>query len=158
MLRWERQWHDEGQPFRDPVDYPAAAVATSGTHDTEPMVDLVGGGAARRNGRRVLAIPSVRERLDRRRTVTRAIDAPDLPHAVREALLESLYASGADLLILPVQDVFGWRDRINQPATVGDEQLDVAAAVAGRPHLQPSRAAMAVADQLREWADAARDE
>ena len=23
-----------------------------------------------------------------------------------------------DLLIVPVQDVFGWRDRINQPATV----------------------------------------
>ena len=40
--------------------------------------------------------------------------------AVREALLEVLFASGADLLILPVQDVFGWRDRIDQPATVND--------------------------------------
>ena len=25
------------------------------------------------------------------------------------------------MLILPIQDVFGWRDRINQPATVGDQ-------------------------------------
>ena len=38
----------------------------------------------------------------------------------RLALLESLYASGADLLLLPIQDAFGWRDRINQPATVGE--------------------------------------
>jgi len=29
-----------------------------------------------------------------------------------------LCASGSDLVILPVQDVFGWRARINQPATV----------------------------------------
>ena len=38
VLRWERQWHAEGRPFKDPADYPACAVATSGTHDTEPMV------------------------------------------------------------------------------------------------------------------------
>jgi hypothetical protein len=36
------------------------------------------------------------------------------------ALLETLFASGANLLILPIQDAFGWSDRINQPATVGD--------------------------------------
>ena len=37
-----------------------------------------------------------------------------------DALIESLAASGADLLVLPIQDVFGWQDRINQPATVHD--------------------------------------
>ncbi len=36
VFRWERHWHAPGQPFRDPPEYPAAAVATSGTHDTEP--------------------------------------------------------------------------------------------------------------------------
>ena len=40
---------------------------------------------------------------------------------MRDALLEALFASGSNLLILPIQDVFGWRDRINQPATVGDQ-------------------------------------
>jgi 4-alpha-glucanotransferase len=40
--------------------------------------------------------------------------------AVRDALLEMLFASGSDLTLLPVQDVFGWRDRINVPATVTD--------------------------------------
>src|SRR5690606_569190 len=34
VFRWERRWHDPGQPFKDPSDYPASAVATSGTHDT----------------------------------------------------------------------------------------------------------------------------
>ena len=44
-------------------------------------------------------------------------------------------------MFLPVQDVFGWRDRINMPGTVGDEQLDVAAAVAGRPARRTCRTA-----------------
>ena len=39
---------------------------------------------------------------------------------LRDVLLEVLFASGSNTLILPVQDVFGWRDRINEPATVGD--------------------------------------
>jgi len=37
---------------------------------------------------------------------------------VRDVLAEALFASGSDLLLSPIQDVFGWRDRINQPATV----------------------------------------
>ena len=32
-----------------------------------------------------------------------------------------LFASLPNLLLLPVQDVFGWRDRINAPATVTDD-------------------------------------
>ena len=35
-------------------------------------------------------------------------------------LLEALYASGSDLLLLPIQDAFGWRDRVNEPATVSE--------------------------------------
>ncbi|MGE0446605.1 MAG: 4-alpha-glucanotransferase [Vicinamibacterales bacterium] len=106
VFRWERQWEEPGQPFRDPREYPARAVATSGTHDTEPMV-VWWEAASAEEREAVLAIPGVRE----------LARDPDRPY---EALLETLFASGADLLILPVQDVFGWRDRINQPATVGD--------------------------------------
>ena len=36
-MRWERDWHTEGQPFLDPADYPAVSVAMTGTHDTEPV-------------------------------------------------------------------------------------------------------------------------
>ena len=97
----------------------------------------------------VLDIPSLRERLtDEDRG--RALETTELAHPMREALLEVLFQSGADLLLLPIQDVFGWRDRINQPATVNhlnwtwrlpwpsDRLLD-----------EPE--AVAVAEQLREW-------
>ena len=106
VLRWERHWHDEGQPFRDPVDYPACAVATSGTHDTETMAAWWQEAKADEK-EAVLAIPSVRARLTD-------------DHRVRDVLIETLVASGADLLILPIQDAFGWHDRINQPATISE--------------------------------------
>ena len=41
-------------------------------------------------------------------------------NGTRDSLLELLYASGADLLLLPIQDIFGWRDRINIPALISD--------------------------------------
>ncbi len=37
VLRWEREWHQPGQPFRDPAHYPARSLATTGTHDTDPL-------------------------------------------------------------------------------------------------------------------------
>ena len=37
-----------------------------------------------------------------------------------DALLEVLMASASQLVLFPVQDVFGWRDRINEPGTVND--------------------------------------
>ena len=38
VLRWERDWTGAGQPFVDPLTYPETSVATTGTHDTEPLV------------------------------------------------------------------------------------------------------------------------
>ena len=116
VFRWERRWHDPGRPFKDPVDYTPVSVATSGTHDTEPLV-VWWENAPVEERRAVLEIPSVRERVG---TIDAGvIDSTELPPALRDALLETLYASGSDLLVLPIQDVFGWRDRINQPATIG---------------------------------------
>ena len=148
VFRWERKWDAEGQPFKDPLTYPAVSVATSGTHDTEPLV-IWWEGAPRDERAAVLAIPSIRDHLTSEDTAA-AVDVAALPHAVREAMLESLHASGSNLLILPIQDVFGWRERINQPATVGDENwtwrlpwpVD---------RLTTEPAAMAVARQLAEW-------
>jgi 4-alpha-glucanotransferase len=41
-------------------------------------------------------------------------------NALRDAWLTVAYDSGSDELFVPVQDVFGWTDRINVPATIGD--------------------------------------
>jgi 4-alpha-glucanotransferase len=116
VLRWERHWHAEGQPFKDPAEYPESAVVTSGTHDTETLAAWWDG-APLEERQAVLAIPSVRARLTSEGQVSAAALARE---RVRDVLVETLVASGADLLILPIQDVFGWRDRINQPATVAD--------------------------------------
>jgi len=40
--------------------------------------------------------------------------------AQRTAILESLLAAGSRLALMPLQDVFGWTDRINTPAVVDD--------------------------------------
>ena len=39
--------------------------------------------------------------------------------AVHEALVDGLYAAGSDVALLVVQDIFGGRERINTPATIG---------------------------------------
>ena len=148
VLRWEREWTSDGQPFKDPSTYPPVSVATSGTHDTEPMV-IWWEGAPRDERSAVLEIPSIRQHLAAD-DATAAVESAGLPHAVREAMLESLYASGSDLLLLPIQDVFGWRDRINQPATVGEDNWTWRLPwPADRMPTEP--VAIAVARQLAEW-------
>jgi len=113
VFRWERFWEEQGQPFRDPADYPALSVAASGTHDTETLV--VWWAQAPEEERRAIAdLPTIRN-------VAGGADISEAPEAVvRDVLLEALYASESRLLLLPVQDVFGWRDRINEPALVND--------------------------------------
>jgi 4-alpha-glucanotransferase len=149
VLRWERHWNTERQPFRDPAEYPAAAVATSGTHDTEPMA-VWWESASDDEKQAVLDIPSIGAAITNEDR-GRVLSAPGFPPPVREALLEALYASGADLVILPVQDVFGWRDRINQPATVGRENWTWRLPwPSDRLPTEPE--AIAVAQQLAVWA------
>jgi 4-alpha-glucanotransferase len=113
VFRWERLWHVEGQPFRDPGEYPAISVATSGTHDTETLAvwwDSVTEGERRQ----IAALPTIQ----RLAGDTTPLIAGGYTGGIRDVLLEALIASGSDLTLIPVQDVFGWRDRINEPATV----------------------------------------
>jgi 4-alpha-glucanotransferase len=114
VLRWERHWQKPGQPFREPTEYPAMSVATSGTHDTEPLA-VWWDAAPVEERRKVSALATVRR-------LAGDVDVVHAPYsAVRDILLEMLFAAGSDLLLLPVQDAFGWRDRINEPATVSDQ-------------------------------------
>lgn len=149
VLRWERHWHRDGHPFMDPADYPAVAVATSGTHDTETMA-VWWEKAEQPEREAVLAIPSVAERLapdDR----AQAIETAAFTGALREALLGSLFASRARILMLPIQDLFGWRDRINQPGTVGPMNWTWRLPwPSDRMATEP--AARAAATRIREWA------
>jgi 4-alpha-glucanotransferase len=148
VFRWERHWHTPGQPFRDPSEYPAASVATSGTHDTEPMT-IWWEEAPLEEREAVLGTPSVRSRLsDAQRA--QAIESPALPSQVRNTLLEVLFASGSDLLVLPIQDAFGWSDRINQPATVGNQNWTWRLPWT-TDRMSSEAEAMTVGRRLREW-------
>jgi 4-alpha-glucanotransferase len=111
VLRWERKWHDPGQPFRDPRDWPVLSVATTGTHDTDTVAEWWET-MPEDERRLLLALPQLAN--------LRAHGA-HFDEAVRDALLELVYASGSDLLLLPFQDVFGLRERVNVPGTVNEE-------------------------------------
>jgi len=119
VLRWERQWSVPGQPFIDPLEYAETSVATTGTHDIEPLAcwweELTPEERAQ-----VLEIPALRHYLrDGDISTLQTVDA--LSPELNDAFLRMLLDSGSRLTIIPVQDVFGWRDRINTPATVNEE-------------------------------------
>ena len=115
VLRWERHWTMEGQPFIEPSTYPTLSLATSGTHDTETLAawwaEL---GPGDRAGLLAVVAPSAG-------SAAASLDpAGPFTPPLRDALLATLYAAGSDLLTLPVQDIFGWADRINVPGLVDD--------------------------------------
>jgi 4-alpha-glucanotransferase len=112
VLRWERHWHLPGRPFVSPSDYPMRSVATTGTHDTEPMA--VWWDEAAPDDRHALA-----EVLQRAGIAACDPSAP-WSDGLRDAILRLMATAASDHLFFPIQDVFGWRDRINTPATVGD--------------------------------------
>ena len=111
LMRWQKT--GEGTPqegFLAPSAYPELSLATTATHDTttlavwwdelpmkerEQMLSMLGiesgqGGVA--------AMPF---------------------DSVHEPMLAALYSAGSRLVVVPLQDLFGWRDRINLPGTVG---------------------------------------
>lgn len=83
VMRWERHWDEPDEPAIDPLAYPELSVATTGTHDIDPL----------------------------------AVESE--PGQVEQALLD-LQRSGSYLALLPLQDAFGWTDRINTPSVVND--------------------------------------
>jgi 4-alpha-glucanotransferase len=104
VLRWSRV----GGRLVDPLEYPECSIATTGTHDSEPLAcwwdDLAE--EDRRALLRVVGLPD-------------GLVAGERSAEIRRAILERLYASPSRFVILPIQDLFGWRERINVPATVG---------------------------------------
>jgi 4-alpha-glucanotransferase len=110
VFRWERAWKVEGHPFLDPRDYAALSITTTGTHDTESLAEWWDT-APDEERTAVLKVPDL---AGAGFTADSPFDA-----RLRDALLAAIYHSGANLVVLPMQDIFGWRDRINVPGTVG---------------------------------------
>ena len=77
------------------------SVAMTGTHDTEPIAVWW-------------------ESLTPQERMRFGSESPQFDAMVRDRILAILYNAGSNLVLLPIQDVFGWRDRINLPATISD--------------------------------------
>ena len=112
VLRWERHWRVPGRPFVSPWDYPARSVATTGTHDTEPMA--VWWDEAAPEDRHAMA------EVLHRAGIAECDPSSPWSDGLRDAVLHLMASAASEHLFFPIQDVFGWRDRINIPATVGE--------------------------------------
>ena len=110
VLRWEREWEAEGKPFRDPGGYARVSVATTGTHDTETNAQWWE--ESPEEERHAVAALFAKDGVD-----------PDGPfdERVRDAILELMFRSRSDIALVPIHDVFGWRERINTPAVVSND-------------------------------------
>ena len=111
VMRWEKI--NRGTPaeaFVSPADYPELSLATTGTHDTDTLAEWWETAPEEERVRmlRVLALAP---------PATRGAEVAF--DKVRDAMLAALYAAPSRLVIIPIQDVFGWRERINFPGTVG---------------------------------------
>ena len=111
VLRWERDWDVAGHPFRDPASFPPVSIATSSTHDTETVAEWWDTAAVEERAL-AAALPALRD--------ARCDPAAPFDEHVRDAWLLALLAARSNLALVPVQDIFGWRDRVNTPAVVDD--------------------------------------
>jgi len=106
VLRWEK---DDGA-FRDPAEWPAVSVATTGTHDTDSVADWYEGlDEAEREA--LWAIPGLESLRGKQ----------GFDDEVRDTVLEVLYRSPSELVLVPFQDALGSRERVNVPGTVTGE-------------------------------------
>jgi len=109
VMRWEKDWNSPHPRFLRPSEYPEVSLATSGTHDTETLLEWW------------RELPETE-----RREFVETLQLSDLDwhnsqidyHGI-DAILGSLYAAPSRLALVPIQDVFGWDQRINTPGTLG---------------------------------------
>jgi 4-alpha-glucanotransferase len=113
VLRWEKDdvWRSGRKEslLHDPAAWPMISVATSGTHDTETQAEWWD--CISPDERRLFtSLPGLQSIDPQRR----------FDDQVRDAFLRVLYAAPSELCLLPFQDLFGARERVNVPGTVND--------------------------------------
>jgi 4-alpha-glucanotransferase len=106
VLRWEK----DGKTYRDPATWPTLSVATSATHDTETTAEWYDKLTVEER-RELLRLPGLTE-LD---------PEQGFDDRARDALLKLIYSAPSTLVLVPLQDALGTRERINVPGTVGEQ-------------------------------------
>src|SRR5262249_62241013 len=94
VLRWE----EDAGVFRDPAAYPALSVATTGTHDTSTLATWWEEELDDAARRALAAVPAF---------APLATAGARFTPAVRDALLDGLYAAASELIVVPFADAHG---------------------------------------------------
>lgn len=111
VMQWEKtNWGQPDEHYLNPSTYPELSLATTGTHDTEP-VTLWWREQKVSEREQLIEALGIADRANPRRM---------LDHEARFAILEALYSAPSQLTIIPIQDLFGWSARINRPGTTND--------------------------------------
>ncbi len=110
VMQWERNWGHADEPFLSPATYPELSLATTGTHDTEPLTVWWRAQPVAEREKLVRAL-GLESQVNPRRM---------LDEAARDSILAALYAAPSRLVTIPIQDLFGWSARINRPGTIND--------------------------------------
>ena len=111
VMQWERVgWETPDERFLKPSEYPELALATTGTHDTEALATWWSEQSEAERHKLAEALG--------------VLDSVSLTGSLNEtaldAIIAALYSSPSRLVVLPIQDLFGWSDQINRPGTVDD--------------------------------------
>lgn len=104
VMRWEK---DPNGDYTDPRAYQPVSLATSSTHDNEPLADWWD------------TVEHTERQLFWKLVSGENTTAPRYVKAHGKALA-SLLGAGSRIVILPIQDILGSKDRVNTPGTLGD--------------------------------------
>jgi 4-alpha-glucanotransferase len=104
VMRWEK---GKDGSYTEPVKYPAVSLATSSTHDNEPLADWWD------------TVDPVEKKLFWK-LVSGEDSRPPAFTKAREKALSALLGASSRIVILPIQDIFGSKERVNTPGTLGD--------------------------------------
>ena len=104
VMRWEK---DLNGNYADPKDYIPVSLATSSTHDNEPLADWWD------------TVDHAEKKLFWK-LVSGEESAPPAYAKAHARAVASLLGANSRIVVLPIQDIVGSKDRVNTPGTLGD--------------------------------------
>ncbi len=104
VMRWEK---GKDNNYLSPASYPPVSLATSSTHDNEPLADWWD------------TVDAAEKKLFWK-LVSGETGRPPVFSKAREKILASILTAGSRIIILPIQDIVGSKDRVNTQGTLGD--------------------------------------
>jgi 4-alpha-glucanotransferase len=108
VMRWEKTWQSPNPRYLRPAEYGEVSLATTGTHDTEPLVEWW----------RELPVKERREFVETLQLEGLDWRTLQLGEQGIDIILSSLYGAPSRYAFVPIQDAFGWDARINTPGTL----------------------------------------